>query len=996
MKKKILLVLLVVLMVGILAFSVFACNNNDKDKDKDKDKTPVVDDGGDDDDVDDTDYLTPMLTDVIGAIDNTIANINDIEDAASVSATIYVDVVAEGKEYNVKLDIAGSIDQGAKSKNWAQIDASVLGVEVSLFAVNNGEVEDLYIAQNILNEEKQWNKLSQFEQANALSNLACNGIIDAVADLLDNDVKDDEGKSTGVTVGDKIDKGLVNGYAGGILPMLGLLGDLFVPAEGAAVNFATDDGYAAAINVNAISGLLTSLGSVLSQLPAEYHGLIETVVGVLLGGELDLSAGSFTAGSEEETPTIELAFGVDEDKQFTGLELSYALPDLSVEFGIVNLSLSGESKSYKAPFGSTEPEELAINLGLDLTLGALDCGSAQLDLNVYPNVSMSFDEDGYVDLDLSKLYAEVIFTFQEENWDGSLVTVPITVAQYNADGYEDLYLDLNRVAYLLGAYNIDESYFVIPVNLQEKFDNMIAEKKIADKQGDVSAENAIGGKNVIDYVIADVIPGLFNEDGSFNIGGLLGVVGQVPAIIEEVKPLLDNITTSEGSVTINLETLIAELIADEGIIGGSTQAKFGLYTGEGNVKAEKTLAEIMAPDAVLDNIAGLVNALVYESAVAEADRETRTYADYYADADRLLTADEIIGLVADFTGATLSKTNAYDNMSITLGGHAQSGIGAYVNATLGADDQTAEVKLAIDANIIENTTTYPSPIYYSESNGYYVAEDGSVVEVSTNTSKDGGKLLLNVVKKIFNGIVSDESFELDTFDMSYNVAVESEATGLGNDPIVITANGEYLVPASEWGTHYKYELAANTKVVVKNVHGIEAVVASYAHPMTGMTQFQAEVVFAEDVEEGSFIVCPFGNIILQVMCAEGIETGVLEIETVAQGSVGDYPYVLALEENKASIEVKAGTTEYYAIDVASAGTITLAIAEGASEAFQAGQAGLSPWGNYAILENAEVVGDNYGTVSSSANITVTEAGTILIMVQGWEASEINVTFAPAA
>ena len=91
MKKKILLVLLVVLMVGILAFSVFACN---KDDDKKKpDKTPI-------EEPDDEEEATPfadMLNEVIAAVDNTVKGVGDINEAANVSATIKLAVQIPGE-----------------------------------------------------------------------------------------------------------------------------------------------------------------------------------------------------------------------------------------------------------------------------------------------------------------------------------------------------------------------------------------------------------------------------------------------------------------------------------------------------------------------------------------------------------------------------------------------------------------------------------------------------------------------------------------------------------------------------------------------------------------------------------------------------------------------------------------------------------------------------------------------------------------------------------
>lgn len=908
MKKKILLVLLVVLMVGILAFSVFACNKDDDKKKPNKDDKPIVDD-----EIDDTDYLTPMLQDVVGAIDNTIKGVTDIDNAASVSASIFVDVEVDGKTYNVALDIAGSIDKENENRNWAQIDANVLGVEVSLFAVNNGEVEDLYIAQNILNEEKQWNKLSQFEEANVLSNLACNGIINAVADLLDN--KD---KETGATVEQQINGGILNSLAGGMLGAVGTVGGaLFVPGEGADVDFSTADGYVAGINVEGISKLLEGLGTILAKLPAEYHGIIETAVGILLGGELDLSAGTFAPGAAEKTPTIELAFGVKDDL-FTGLEISYVLPDLSVEFGINNLSLKGTSASYDVPF-SGEPKELAIALNLDLVAPGISAEAMNAQVNIYPNVAMTFKND-YVDFDFSKLYAVADLTIGEDVY---------TIAEYNVDGNEDLIFDLSSIVAVTGA-DVPATQFKVPVNIQEKFDKAMDGTKLNDQAkgyvakvaeidadetlsddekakmkkkaydgavafiientvyttADVDEENtevsiedqkkalaksaldgaiaAITGeasnaikvngkdKNVVDYVIEDIVPGLFNEDGSFNIGGIVGVLGQVGAIVEEIKPILETeglfdaaIVGSTARATLNLEVLMDALLVEDGIIDGITGEwnDFDLWYyqpevghGEGEYGADyhwvvdipesatlvenMTLAQILAPEAVIDNIVAFVNSAMYDNYLknfvpATEGEEALGYIEYFdsAEAPVEFTKDMLTQAIAGLTGATLEEDDAYTNMSISVNGYAQDGIGFGLEATLGEEVKTLGFGLGLE--IIENVAVedYTQKIFFDETYGIGVNYDAEYNPVNTtiynDTGKDGGKLLAYTALQLASEIVNflpnyvDAPFEYVMMEgtrqeTAYEVAFEGTT---------LTLNA----PAGQ--TFYKFVLEADAIVV---------------------------------------------------------------------------------------------------------------------------------------------------------------------------------------
>ena len=147
--------------------------------------------------------------------------------------------------------------------------------------------------------------------------------------------------------------------------------NILVPGAGAGEDFATTDGYNAALNVGGIAALLEMdfVADLLVSLPADYHGIISMAIDLLLGADLEFVtdeetgavSATFTPGTAENTPTTELGFAVEDDL-FTGLALSYAKGDISVQFGINNISLSADSKAYNAPYGSTEPDELAIAL----------------------------------------------------------------------------------------------------------------------------------------------------------------------------------------------------------------------------------------------------------------------------------------------------------------------------------------------------------------------------------------------------------------------------------------------------------------------------------------------------------------------------------------------------------------------------------------------------------------------------------------------------------
>ncbi len=796
MKKKLLLALLVVLMVGILAFSVFACGPKEPtNQPSGGGNNNNTDDGGEDVGV--SVDAGPMLNGLIDSVNNTIKVVNTIEDKASVNAELYVDVIVTDEQgndvaYNVDLKIAGSIDKGTKANNWALISANVLDtVEIGLFAeVTSAGKEYLYLGQNILDEEFTWSKLSQAQDAGLIYDKALTAVFDLVADLEEAKFAADDETFKGADVSDTIDSGLLNKI--GIINTIKGLGStigglLFAPIEGVntIVDDATDlssaNGFAARLNIEELSGVIEGvmpmLGGLLGDVNlADYQGIVDMVVPLLLGGELNLTTLTFTP-IEGAIPDIRLLVDINDDKTFGGLHLSYESEKngIYVGFGLDNISFTNKSSkaSSNAPDGVEDAEELAINLGLDIELDAITNGYANLDLNIYPNVSLGWDEDGYVAIDFSDLYAEVVLSYDatdfDEQWNIIKVPTSTVIAQYNADGNEDIIIDLDTVA---GRFDTGAGTYKVPVNLSEKFAAFIQSEKDKKAAGnDVVVENA----GLVDDIIG-IVGDITAEDADI-VGVIMDAAGKIGTIIEEVSALAEFI--EDG--TLDLEGLILDLIADDGLIGESEKAVFGMYTGEGSEQEDVALADIMLPDAVLGNIAALVNAIVYENSGSEA-----TYEEWAAGAN-LLTVDEIIGLVADFTGATLNAENAYANMEVSASAYWQDGIGASVSAVLGGDDATGEIKLAISANRIANNPEIEA-IEYSQYVGSAIVGN-EIITVSNDTGVDGGARLLNAVKKIFNSIITDEQFHLDTFEEYWGTVVTDNFFEAGDGSYAFKEDG---------------------------------------------------------------------------------------------------------------------------------------------------------------------------------------------------------------
>ena len=968
MKKKVLLVLLVVLMVGILALSVFACNGGkEPTKNPDSGKKPTTEE---EDDLGVSVDAGPMLNDLIDSINNTIKVVNTIEDKASVNAELYVDVVItddKGAEtaYNVDLRIAGSLDKGTKANNWALVTANVLDtVEIGLFAeVTSQGKEYLYLGQNILNEEFTWSKLSQAEDAELVQDKVINAVFDLVAGLEDAKFAADDETFKGADVSDTIDSGLLNkiGIINTIKGLGGTIGGLlFAPIEGinTVVDNETDltsaNGYAARLNIEELSGVISGvmpmLGGLLGDVDlSAYQGIVDMVVPLILGGNLNLTTLTFTP-IEGAIPDIRLLVDINSDDTFGGVHLSYESEKngIYVGFGLDNITFTNKSSkaSSNAPAGVKDAEELAINIGLDVELESIVGGYANFDLNVYPNLSLGFDEDGYLALDLSKLYAEVVMTREVEVGYDSVKEEPImgpesaVIAQYNADGQEDLIIDLYTIGAAVNGYG---RFYRVPVNLSEKYADFIESEK---NKGAVEEEVEVENAGLVDDVIG-IVEALTAENADI-VGVIMDAAGKIGTIIDEVSALAKFVTFENDVATIDVEALIANLIAEDGLIGESEKT---IYIGEMEIVLGDIAKEITT-DKVLGSIANLAG----------------------------IEVQDVIGLVYDFTGATLDAEDAYANMELSATGFWQNGIGAALTAVLGGDDATAEIKLAANVSIIENKTEYTNAFAYYSFDDCFAIIDGKVEKVSYNTGNDGAKLLLNEVKKLFNGIVEDEKFELATFEVEWAVQatnITDTETGLGNAPVVVI-DGTYVVPAIEFGTYYRInDLAAGTQVDVTADLGVAQVIFYASNPRMMGPMFIDEATITDDVTSASCVV-PEGadHIIIQVVPAEGVENAIATFATTVPGSTGSLPVALALTDGSATLDLVAGgDAVYYYIDMESAGTITLTVAEDAS--CQVGIAAEHPMWGWAIMDG-QLVGDNYGTVVTTYAHEVAEAGRVII------------------
>ena len=779
-KKKTLIVLLVLLLVGILAFTAFAC------KDKNNGKKPTDDPGKEEPEkpADKTD-LGGAINGIVASLDNLIGTVGTIDDAASLSATIYVNAATTGTDDDIdiglEISLAASMDKGATDKNWASLivkDTAKNKNVVGLYAEATSEGEYLYIGQPLTASSFKWSKLSQAKDAGLIRDKLVPAIIGLIEDI---DTS-------------KLETGIVNDLVGGYTGLIGSLSALFNTNGNA--DYTTDSGYELGINVNALGKVLPTLMGFIGDSLNDYMDLIDIATDILLG--VKLSEAGDVDFSTLVVPEIVLKVATAGDNVFTGLDISYkkALEkgNIAVSFGLKDVAFAAESKAAKKPF-TGNPDELTLKLSLDVTLPTntkFAATNAVLDVYVKPAVVLGFYEregeakNGYFSIDFTGLDGYATLTYGDKTY---------TVAEYVAAGANPgFYIDLSAVTGLTTATSDDTitSKFYIPFNAQDMYDNWIddvaerdifakayiagegatlsglaaytiddwknANPKYTDEDGKVTEEDADYEKraqegwkaeaesmakayaqaqqdanlilnletyawdspasaapqnagNDIDNIIWSV-GSLISDTGVANIvaqiGKLVGIVINDGGLLDTLTALFEDtsifdITKVEGKeygVVVVLSELMANLLGDDGLIGGMLQeadgdykpTKFELYTGTGNEKAAYTLAELMASDKVYDNIHTLINSIIYDSKVKKDPTYTETYEAFLA-TDAAVTDTELTSLL-NMVGFEVNEGNFYAGLS--LGAKVTMGDGFRAEIAVTSGNKTIAIGLGFD------------------------------------------------------------------------------------------------------------------------------------------------------------------------------------------------------------------------------------------------------------------------------------------------------------
>lgn len=799
MKRKSIVVLLVLLLVGILAFTAFACNNNKDNGDDDK-KPPVEEKP-----VDETpNYLSEALPAIVSGADGLIKELAAIEDEAYISAGLEFGViVGEGEEQfelSIALNLKASISEKTTGKNWAFVEIAVGGEEgnnVALFAEAAGENKEIvYLGQSLTDAEYKWSKLSQLdvselaEGSKIASSLLTGkgGLISNVYTAITNLNKmeiDNEDFGLKGTFGELASGGLLgNSSISSLISVIANAGGELIPTSKSTVN--GDTVYEATLNIPAVSGLLSGLGSMVDL--SGMKNIIDAIGPILLGLTYDQITNPDAQVSEDpaDYPTINIVITIAEDGSLKGLSLHYdydiALTEgadptyVALDLKISDLVVSSTAQVAEKPEGVENAKEFAAHIALDAAVPSLngEQASATVDLYVNPAVKLGWDADGYVAIDFSDLEGYATLSYNREG-AGALVQ-NVMIAQYNSE-LGGFVIDLEPVFELAGTTSVNGTYdYFIALDAQTMYDNWIADKKAAATPPAAAPMNAASDVDTIIDTIAEMV-----ENKKFDFGGVMGLISPVinafnsiGAIFEDtslvVLPDLDDNATS-ATVTVKLVNLMSELLAADGLIGGlkSDVVKFDLYTGTGSEKATYTLAEILNGDNVLGHIVTLVNSLMYEAKGATFMAET-TYQEFIASGAGI-SVENVYAWAAKL-GIALSadKSNLYEAIGdIEATVSYRDGISAELSLaglSIGISANIEEYVAPADMVKPEEKKSSTTVTVKKDTNGDGIEEDVIETEFSNYTATDSGRLLFNTLKELANAALLDVTDGTDKFEQN--------------------------------------------------------------------------------------------------------------------------------------------------------------------------------------------------------------------------------------
>ena len=751
MKRKSLIVLLVLLLVGILAFTVFACNNNKKPDNPNTGTTPGGDGPGDDDDPpeEETYAIVEALPKLVTGLDKVAATVGDINSgkAAYLGADIglVLGVTAEDVkaiDLNLGLSLKVSVDEKKTPNNWALIGLNSGGEEVAqLFLTVEDDVEKIYIKE-ALTGSNNWKLLSVLDTKETdLEGLFTGdnyGLIDKLFGLIsglaaeDSTFPIDFGSATPISgiefmEGFSLNSilGLVNGLE------LGELLDGVLHAEA----YDNGSGYTAELNREGISALLTKLGPTITGMAPDLdlYGMLRglnPILSMVLGMSVKEEEDTFDI-DDKANPKLTIDFNINDDAALENLSINFNNPDiegLGIELGVAikNIEIAGEAKE---PTEVSGYEKLGLNLELQAKLPkwaeTASAPAATIAVSVDPDATIGWDKNGKIKIDLSNIKGHATF-------NNALIAEYTT----NAEGQKGFAIDLGPVYDFIAPVEESEQaddlrdkvYFIncdldaIINGTKAEGGSQLSNAAYADGTGETTTPTLTGtlGKLITAIKagvkltnIGDVIGPILTDNNNL-VGMLLDLLGTNGAI--GLVPALGQKPNGDIKVTVDADKLVDFAMGDNLLGGIESMINITLYDvaaaqeaidpalsnkeAEVNKKQPITLSKIFEGDLV-DVIIDLVYTAMYDN--YEKTNPDVTFAQYVKGGDIIYNRDAIAG-IADHLGFDLSggedaKFDAADlgNIVATINyGDSLSAklevLGAYIQ--IGADLDTYKAPTA--------------------------------------------------------------------------------------------------------------------------------------------------------------------------------------------------------------------------------------------------------------------------------------------------------------
>ena len=743
MKRKTLIVLLVLLLVGILAFTVFACNDNNKKPNNPGTDTPGGDGPGPDDDdppEDETYAIVEALPKLVTGLDKVAATVADIDagKGAYLGADIGLNfgVTAEGLDVaaDLVLSLKVSVDEDTATNNWALIGLKSDKKDVAQLYIHAeaADKEVIYIKEAFTGSNN-WKVLSvldasenpELEGLFTGSNYGLIGkLFGLISGLAANETFPIDFDAASPIGGLEIMEGST---INSIVSLVGLLGEV---VDGALHAEAFDNGnrYVATLNRagigDLIGGLMGSfdLGDLLTTLEK-----LNPVLRLVLG--MEVKEGKFNVldyDDPADAPVLDIEFSVDpETAALTDLSINFANGDIEgmgITLGLALSNIELSDKSSKAPETETaNAEDLGINLALAAKLPAWPTGGATIAVSINPNAVIGFDADGYVQVDLSGIAGHATFN-------------NATIAEYTTYNSETGFaIDLEPVYNFIAKDKTgdlrDQVYF-IKCDLESIINNAIKPSTPASAETIQNAAFADGTENETGTLgtLIDAIKAL-SQPGADILGGIGNIIG--PALTDSnsiVKLLLAEITKGDSitfdpelggeiddEIIITLDApALVEFAMGKNLLGGAeSQINITLYDASNpdSGKQPITLSEIFKGDLV-DVMIDLVYTVMFEN--YQKTNPEATFAEYMK--GKMLPTDIVDGIIkpvaknwkiAVLEDGALTVAEIGDiTATINMGSNGVNGLGITLGAFFVEDEASGDSVPSVWVSLIGNFNKY--------------------------------------------------------------------------------------------------------------------------------------------------------------------------------------------------------------------------------------------------------------------------------------------------